>query len=313
MKQIRTVLFLYILAAMMQACFSDMKLDLDEVTDRQIVVNSVIYPDTTLFVSLTYTKFITDTTDYYIPNARVEISDGDTTILLHYRDSGIYVANYRPKCGKEYFLRVQVNDTILTAHTKIPPDTALVRDILYRYSRANRDLNTGYNYTDLYIVLDDPNPGQPDYYEFAYQEAFWAESNYFSPVDEPYYYQEGYIDDVYPTMVLSDNFFPGFHPDTIHLKPDYSPLIREGIAVDSMIYSFWVIVRKVSDDYYKYMKSYYTMDKSYYSYALFNSYGVSLSFKPIGLYSNIQNGLGIFAGFCQQSYLVEDTVIIKHQ
>ncbi len=321
MIQKSNILILIFFIFFITSCYKEINLNLDQTFEKQIVVNSIIYPDTNLFVYLTYTKFLMDTSIYFIPNAKVEISDGDTTIQLHYQDSGLYVANYKPQIGKQYYLRVEVGDTILTAHTYIPADTPMIKKIYYTYNLANIDLNTLDKYMDLYIILEDPHPGRPDYYEFFCQDSgMYPYNSGFSPVDENYYYQEGYIDDLYPTMVLSDNFFPRDVIDTIHLRPNlcgsgnmsiHHLKHRDSIVVTGV---FWFIARKVSVEYYNYMKSLYQILHYDNNTAIFNSYGVSLFFKPTNLYTNIQNGLGIFAGFNQTVHLYRDTsiFIVEH-
>jgi len=93
---------------------------------------------------------------------------------------------------------------------------------------------------------------------------------------------EGYTEGIYTDdMAFSDALFNG---DTCSLNIHF--------AYNDNVDYVYIILRSVSENYYRYKKSLYRYEVNSFSNILNSS-------NPVGLYSNIENGYGIFAGYSE--------------
>jgi len=274
--------------------------------DKQIIVNGLISPDTNVFVNLSYTKAVDDGKDYFISDAKVKLYWQDTSVTLNYLDSGLYISNIKPLVNQVYKLEVVKNDTILSAET-IVPDTNFFDTVEVRLYTGT-DISMASRYSDVYVKIKD-NPRSEDYYEVFFPNVFCTRCQYFldmddynafiADVNDPFLIAEGYIPgESYSSVLFSDQNFDS-DSVTLHLHVDLGEEYR--ISNDTIYYLATVVlvVRKVSEEYYKYRKSYdiYFSNRNNNS---FNSFA-NMSFIPkfINVYGNIKGGYGIFAGYSQ--------------
>ncbi len=309
------ILFLFLFAG---GCVKEIDFNPDVISPRQIVVNSLLTPDTVMIVHLSYTRPVTDITPHFIDNAEVEISDGDRTYPLQYLDSGIYINNVRPRAGQTYYLTVKVGDTVLTATTRIPRQPVIISALLYPGVYTDAEF---YDYNRIDVVVKDWHPDQPDYYAFSVQDSmrsinnpnyiyYWWSSLYMI-ANEPYASWEGYKSIMYPVLYLSDEFLPKQEYDTFRL----AATLRQGeLRYNDTVFIFSntnLVVRLISPEYYKYMKSVYAI-KDYLRLVrdefVFNN-SFNLYPQPAELYTNIKNGVGIFGSFTQD-FVYVDCVLV---
>jgi hypothetical protein len=298
MKFLRFVFILVFIFAI--SCENDIDIK-SPFAPKYMVVNSLITPDTNVIVSLTYTKADTDTKDYYIPDANVKILWSDTSENLNYTDSGFYLSKIKPRIGQTYILEVKKNDTLLSAETKIPTLPEFSIDV---------KLNTGYsqdmlqNYSDLNITIKD-NPNEKNFYEIFIPTTYNGgnqENNFvtdaytlFNCSDDPVLYSEAYTNGNYPFILISDKNFKEQN-QTINLEPlltTYKDNFNDTIIIGS---DFFLVFRSVSDEYYKFKKSFeiYMNNNSY-----DQGFLATLN-KTVGIFSNIKNGYGIFAAYTEK-------------
>jgi len=302
------VIFWFTVLVILASCYHIMDVEFPD-TERKITVNSFIRPDTNIHVSVTYSKAPDDSKDYYIPDASVTLFWDDSSVALTYKDSGIYTTDIRPRLNKSYKIIVKKNDTTVMAETYIP-DTGFVVAVEVK-------LETGYcpqemqKYSDLNITIKD-NPEQDNYYEiFIPQHAVWDTSNYFYvvnnnniqffSVDDSVLIAEGYFPSTLSRrLIISDKYFDK-NQITLHLHPLLScgkTVIYDTVITDALLFLF---VRSVSEDYYKYSKSY----QWFINYMEGDVNAVNFISRPVNVYGNIEGGYGIFAGYVQWKKLMQ--------
>jgi len=298
----RKIRFIYILLLISFAISCDNIIDINFPTaEKQIVVNSFISNDTNIFVNLSYTKDVKDAKDYFISDAEVKLSWADTSIYLNYLDTGLYMANIKPFANQSYQLEVTKNDTVLTAETQIPDTLSINVDV---------KLNTGYSqylqqeYSDVDITIHD-NPNRENYYEIIFPTDSWHEDNIdfflggnidMAYSNDPILLAEGYTGNFsFQKIMISDKNFDKSNV-ILHLKPCVNSV--KHVLDDTTIYTtdFFLVVRSVSEDYYKYVKSI----EQYYDNITYGGIAQTFVNKTVGVYSNINKGYGIFAGFSQK-------------
>ncbi len=313
-----SLLILFLIS--LTSCINEINVDFSQ-PEKQIVLNSFISPDTNVFVNLSYTKTVNTCEDYYIPDAEVKLYWEDSSAILNYVDSGLYTCYIKPRINVKYKIEVIKNDTVLTAETYIP-DTNFFNSI-------NIDLMTGYN-ADMAMpshdanitIIDDPN--QRNYYEIFFPEReLYDSAMYYQTVQYAYLYglnaplcaiydscliKEGYNPaESYQRILFSDE---NFNTDTVTLHLHPSCYVATPYHNDTLIYygNITVIVRNVSEDYYKHQKS-YDLYKANLDDNGFTSFAnMSYISKILNVYNNVQGGYGIFAGYsqiCRKIYVEE--------
>ena len=303
MNHFKLILFFLLLTIV--GCIN--KIDIDTKSfSKQITVNSFLTPDSNVLVNVSYTKNISDGKDYFINDAKVELIWGDSVAELHYLKEGLYTADIKPRMNQQYKIRVEKNDTILTAETFVP-DTPNIKNIEVK-------INTGYSaaeidyISDLNITLKDSLPGN-NYYEIFCPKDFngyyrdWNEFTEFAQSDDSLLLSEGYIDgSVQNRILISDKDFNN-STATLHLKLIMGSPTSQLFDTLYQEIDFYLVVRSVSEDYYKYMKSYLVYENNIEGQnSSFNSFAnMSFISKTVGVYGNVKNGFGIVAGYSEVS------------
>lgn len=125
MKKVNSVLYIVLLVCSLASCEKVIDLDLNT-TPPIIVVDGQVTNSSTegSVVKLSYTNTVkSDNSLVPLPGAIVTIQeDSGTVYTLPEGTKGVYSnANLVGSTGKTYHLRVEVNDTILTASSTMPP------------------------------------------------------------------------------------------------------------------------------------------------------------------------------------------------
>lgn len=306
MNHSKLILLLTILVAF--GCYNTLDVNLSDF-DKQIVINSLLTPDSNVLVNVSYTKAINDAKDYYINDAKVELSWSDSIIELTNIGNGFYTADIKPKMNREYNIRIKKNDTILTAKTFVP-DTPNIQNIQVEIGTGN-DASYATEFNNLNISIKDMSP-DTNYYEIFSPREFYGdggdyidnnEFNTFAQSNDPILLAEGYIDGSSQTRILfSDKDFNN-STATLHLKINSGSGTSIHFDTITRMTEFYLVIRSVSEEYYKFMKSYQAyQDNITYGYMSFNSFAnMSFISKTVGVYSNIENGNGIFAAYSEIS------------
>jgi hypothetical protein len=288
----RYIFFLSLLVVL-TACEKTIDLPI-EYTEPKLVVNSITSPDSLWSVHLSASKYIYETSAIpLISDATISLQEiGGDSIALIPKGNGLYVAqSEKPISGRSYTLSVNhPNFEAVSGQVSIPSSIGLSG-----IQKMENVIVQDYTYTKIRITFDDP-PGQ-NFYRISFfqsglgydwnssaQEITWIEYPFWVSYQDP---NSNSVDGSLigmETLLLSDEFFDG---------KEYSL----DILVDSYYFDqyqseydqfFKVKLHHVSKDYYWFAVSL----ESYYEGSDFDFFT-----QPVQVYTNIENGLGIFASY----------------
>lgn len=271
--------------------------EIDIALERPIIsVNSVFNADSTWQVSVTRSRNVLDDVmgSYFEPvdNARVTLKDGNGNLVetLSYtlnNFSYMYRSNARPEIGRNYVLQVAIdNDPVLQAKNCIPlsvPIESVQIDSAGFHSDG----------TDIKMKISFSDPEQvKNYYALkilrnAYHIANedtirFIEDVNFEPIDPAFqdYFSTG------ASTVFNDNLFQG---KSYSFQVQVSPYFNFGTTE-----RITVMLLSVSEEYYEYFT---TKNLQY-------SKREDPFAQPVQVFTNIQNGVGIFAGYSSSVFIV---------
>ncbi|NNL91276.1 MAG: DUF4249 family protein [Saprospiraceae bacterium] len=318
---------LILIVAFMTSCESRRAFEADEF-EREIVLNSIISTDSTWNVKLSYTKSIFDDADFSLisdANVRVINQSSGQSFFLEQKSPGLYCRGVNPFEGHEYSLIVDVpNNPQVRATTYVPSvlDVSVI-------SQAVLDQN-GLETIEIDIEIED-DPGEKNYYvweisPFTYEERLDNTEEIEIPeihTIQPLQSVEGETsptnerlnvspEDTYAVTAIDDSQSDSSDKQTSLSSPSFisdsgktGGKILNRLVVNNDILKgivegssnaetngqpiFQLTVMAVSDDLYEYLQTY----ENYKQTAVKNTSGSS----PSDLFSNIENGLGIFGGF----------------
>ncbi|MBI1265908.1 MAG: DUF4249 family protein [Cryomorphaceae bacterium] len=218
----------------------------------------------------------------FVSNAVVQLFDGSTLIgTFTSLGEGRYVLNYTPEAGKTY--NIKCADPLLgevQAETTVPNNVALevvnveIADDLEGKIDIDIRFEDGASEDDFYhLLLYTDFGGQPNLLSFETQEEFLRNTDELS--ENSFFY----FDD----CLFDDNSFTS---QSVDIRFTAFALLETDNRIQLV---------HVSSDYFNYRKSLkLATDAS----------GNPFS-QPVQIYSNIQGGLGIFAGYAADEQLME--------
>ncbi|MDD2635341.1 MAG: DUF4249 domain-containing protein [Bacteroidales bacterium] len=297
------------------ACEKVIEIDLEDAKIR-IVANSIIEPDSIIRVNVTRSRHILDNAAIIpLSDAIVKLYETDNYIgTLSYTSSGNYEMNYYPEVGKEYRIEVSHNDfDDVFSKTIIPPVVEL------NYIDTVKSFNeNGYEIYNFYTNLTDPL-GTNNYYYLSMKNRFKAEIYDQSIItyDTIYVgpdttivniiYGGTYYEDIEESLYFSsdDLIFEGYHPGSN--GQIFSDEIIDGksytLKTSVQHWSFYADTNTVIIELYAINKELY---QYLISYSKHNDASGDPFAEPINVYTNIENGIGIFGG----SSVYRDSIII---
>lgn len=304
----KTYIFFSIVGFLFLACYSTTEVALPE-DESLMVINSVNFqPDSTWLIEISKSQsYLKNNNFKIVDNAIVLIKDeNNVEIPLEPKSINgriLYTAKHKPVCENLYTLNISSPGFSSVEATCTLPEPISIENIVidstllkeaynYYYENGNYGPYTGLN-IDCQIILKDP-PEVENYYQLAlYHE---SESSYTgldgNVVNQHHFIQryfhakdDGSIDE----MIISDETFNGtlyrwnaFVPieNFYDFKTKYSPTYKLKLHF---------VLRHLSKDYFQYKET----------VELQNKRGSNPFSQPVIIFSNIKNGVGIFAGYSQ--------------
>ncbi len=269
------------------SCVKQVTLDFKDYQSN-LVVNSLLVPDSILSVHLSYSS-PADGPDIFpdVSGAKVTLSEGTRTTGLAYRGKGVYSADEYPQSGKTYRLDVKMKmDASILSSTRIP-------------SRPDITITPRPTEKEVQVNITD-NPDETNYY--------WVGQKSYSLSSAMMYY-ETYI---YSDFLLFDDFNRTRNSDPFYDKrfsfhfyarlPDYQfngqsvsfilPHHWSDPDTDGIIrYMSYVYIINADEHLDRYMKS------AVIQYDLGVVGDMPVFHTPVSMYSNIENGKGIFGSY----------------
>lgn len=262
--------------ALLTSCLQEVDLEVERIP-HLLVVNSFFTEGEAFRVHVSRLAAYTDLSDRNIPNARVTISaNGKSIGTLTYMEKGIYRnPTILPQPGMLYQLTVEVEGYPQANAQDSLPHPVSIDSVTYSPKAGKYDDGIDY---DQYSVWFQDIPGKTWYtIQISSYEIFST---------DPVIAAEGMTGEDFVTwFAFSDTLFSNQHYGLkINMGDYYDDMDKRRILLTSGTYH-----------YYQYLKRLLKHD----------SYSWQDPFKPYNpfpLYSNVKNGLGVFAGFRCRPY-----------
>ncbi len=304
---IKKVFILLIVSFYLLSCIKEISVDIPKKKPK-LVAYSTIVPFTTpypkpLSLKLESTAHIFDTTTYFIKDAQVLYFENDIIKdTLEFVDSlKMYKMRYDtndnyPVEGNRYAIKViKEGFETITASTIIPPKVEIEDTNVTSIAYIDDD---GMVYSELSLTFTDPS-NEINYYELMVSDFTYDYNNLI----------DFYELSTYDNLITSESYYPSlirfyldkpkyllFNDQSINgethtLNVYYAPPQTEGKQRRISDHNIRIHLRTVTEDYYKFKT---TMIQHLYGNTEDVLYGMG---EPLNVYSNIENGYGLFAGF----------------
>ncbi|MFA5326372.1 MAG: DUF4249 domain-containing protein [Prolixibacteraceae bacterium] len=304
-------IFYSVLVVTLNSCTKTLDFD-DSGLANQVVVNSIISPDSY------FTSYITKSSSILEDRQNNPAADGsmdlyeDGNLIRQFptQSGGFSDTNIFPEAGKTYRMVVTSNGKTLEAETKIPNqaevisvDTSTVKNEFGQWTNYKVNIKdpSGEDYYRLVLMSESlsfytskDSLGNDKRYYMAniYQSLFNSDD----PVFKSLYNNFGQdVIDAGPNndyAIFTDDYFQGkeyslqfnvYYGGGYGYSDAGNPKLSSGVIyVRSIIH-----VQKLSKELFKYLKY----------LNLYDFYHDNPFSEPVPVYSNVQNGIGIFAGF----------------
>lgn len=299
------ILFTYCCLSLL-ACQKEVKIDLPT-SSPKLVVNCFFNPDSTWKVNISSSIQLSgNDKPRFISNATVELYQDNILIsTLGHADTGTYVSNQKPLLDKLYTLKVSAPDfesvecsdrLISSATTFTTAFDTTERYITVKHLAFSENIPV----SQLQLTIRD-DPAVKNFYEFRgiYANPQWTPVKTRNLIFHSFYPGLETFSN-YQTLVLSkDSLFSGsetvlplYLNNQITFGGAMLPSGKVGVAwwkVDKLYFE----IKQISQQYFLYQRTF--LQQKYNKENPFS--------EPTRVYTNVKNGLGIFAGY--QSYKVK--------
>jgi len=276
---------------------------------KHIVVNGIINADSLITVSVSKSQDILDNNKIpLLEDANVKLFKDDIFVEnLTHIDSGVYTSTQIPDIGANYKISVDYNNLKSVTAQMSLTNPVQIMSVDTTVEVKEEDYGDGFKYTyyDIHykIKLTD-NGNNNDYYflalcvlnpEFEYDETGgeptfigYKEYNGYFDSNDPVFRKDNIdftLDGMYGS-VFTDEYFQGLEY-TINLSNSFYPSEEFGLKSDEYPSIIKIKLLTVSEDIYRYITSY-----NLNQYTQYDPFA-----QPVQIYTNIENGLGLFSGY----------------
>lgn len=258
------------------------------------VVNAYLIDGQVLNVNVSMSDTLDDNQLTFLDNAKIELYvNGDYIEDLYYVENGEYKSTTVIKSPNQYMCKVIVPDfdTIL-CEQKVPERPNLV-DITH-INIAGKD-EEGASFPAIEISFKN-NTAQNLYYQVVINyitKNYTNEAN-LKLITDPVLLNEGIPYAIFSNELIEDSVY------SLHINYWTNEITRIGDGPRvTRLYPFYVEFRQVNEDYYRYIKQLYLYKDG------FSADGILTSMTNNNIFSNVENGYGIFAAY---SSVFSDTI-----
>jgi hypothetical protein len=269
-----------ILSITLTSCTKPYTIQLDN-TETQVVVYSILSPDSLITINLTesvdMSKYASSKYDFKpIDNAQVFIYKNNTIIdTAIYASDGYYYGSTKPLENNSYKLQVRAEGYDEVKAEGLIPTKIKIDSIIKTEIKKDKKY-------EIAILFTDP-PNEDNYYCIY----MFGITNYYSTDDQVIGSWES-TDAIRP--IFTDKLFQG---KQYEIKFNVHVNIYEHYSFD--VNNIAIYLYSLSERYYLFLQSYNKqIPKSGDDLMEFFQQGL---IEPIPIYSNIEGGLGIFAGY----------------
>ncbi len=282
MLRLGNIIFLLFFTGGLFSCYKLVPVDIPP-HSPELVANALFKAGKEIEVNISISQHIYDTLSPFDNQALVTIRTGDNIEVLEDLGKGNYTTKQMIAIsGKTYVLEVSSNGYPSIVAKDSVPETVPFR--IVRFIPGAKINEDGYEYSLFEIAFSDPANTKNFYEIMGRSLSVFGLSKVYLTSDDPYVLNEG-DKDFYPSnILLSDELFDGKKVNLII----YAGYQKE---YDKAYYIFF---RCVSAAYYHYEKKLLRHMENQYP-DLWDGTG-----SPVTLFSNVENGYGIFAAYTQQ-------------
>ena len=308
-------IFLILLAILnLFSCSTKIELDIPE-APPQIVVNSLITNDSLITVNVCKTVAMLNQGTNCVTNAEIELWVNDNFIEnLQQKEDGIYESETTAQIGVNYQIYVDVPNFDRMISSAIIPAPINITQATY-IANSYYDQGQVSLASEVKISFYDPpeitNYYQISFYSYRYTE---YELNSLTVLDSTIsiYYGLYYLNSNDPIIINEGDLQYHIGASRIRSLIFSDELMNEETSITFLAqiatgnYAVPIVALKsISHEYYMFQKSLirHTFNQGMGSVDATNMFLVS---NPNDLYSNIQNGLGIFAGYSESHFELEE-------
>lgn len=304
-----------IIIVLLSSCNREIDFDFPEV-EPAIVINSIIIPESPIRVSVSAVmpiapdsyNVVNDTDEYgtihsqHVPKPKYCIEDASVLIYedgvllcsLEYDGEGYYVSDRYPKVGSTYTLVVNAPGYKECKATTTLYNLPVLSNLSFRDTVSVDE--EGYPLSKLSFTITDNDPNRnfyeiscravSDKYDVEYEWIYFNKSRNADKVLA----QSECLPFNQRALLFTDDYFSNgdYSLDVIYSYLSYVPMVK---------YDLEITVKSISQSYYEYRRS--RMMQAYQEEGLFEwlANRESLSATPVEIYSNIENGYGVFASY----------------
>lgn len=269
----------------------------------KVAVNSIICPDSTIKIDVRWSKKVGDASPFKaVDGARVTLKEDGQTIISETTVDGMVEKEIYPSAGKLYQLTVVVEGQPEISATTTIPEQSDIQFTTRCKVGGSYSMGGGYILVDVNKVI--PAPGV---------RGLWIEkhpSEYKTDIYKSFYSNNPFIDQVNAEREMQDVSYREsntYFSDFIRIpKNSFSLIAPFTFSTCTMTFGneqyklthIYLTLNTPSDDYDKFYRSAYKQLSADPAYSPFVEIGTSV-------YTNIKNGLGIFAGCNKRAIKVE--------
>jgi len=308
-------ILLILLAWSLVSCEKTLKFD-DEGLANQLVLNSILSSDKDFSASLTKTRSILENSyngGFLMADGTIDIYlNGDLIKNANSTTGSFNISEIKPKADDSYRIVINSNGKQLEAETTIPQktevisvDTTTVLDnfnskiMIYKATLKDLDGDDYYRILikkeSLVLNKNADGKGAQKYYLYSYENPIRSDDPVFNSVynnfggdvfntgpenDNKIFPDDYFEGKEYAIQFRTNNYGSGYHSDP------YNPVIGGYVGSETIYERNVVHVQHLSKEMYTYLKY----------LKLYQHYQGSPFSEPVPVYSNIKNGIGIFAG-----------------
>lgn len=311
MKRICYLFFAFVLFA---SCQKQLEIDFPKFQQKP-VVSCLFSPNDNFKLRLTKTRSINDSTDEIISDAIcIVYCDNALFDTLKYIGNGFYYINKKPSKGKTYSIKVITTEFDTVFAKSSIPDTLIFTDIQQKDfavdDNENYDGDVSIPFSGFSFKINDP-VSQKNYYELSIAlKRNWDDTTYGNNYSmfvilksfDPIIIYEDVLDYSPEFVPFSDSLFNGKSESFSFLY--HTSWWSGGSTMNSYTYGKYRLyynLRAISKEMYLYRKF---LIKHIYNQQ--QSDDISIVGDPVQMWTNIQNGYGIFAGY----YGTRDSIFV---
>ncbi len=290
------------LVIQLSSCIKELDVTIPSIPQK-VVINSLFCPDSILKIHVSLSEGVENEIQI-VENAQIRLYENDIFLQnVSYLSKGWYSSNYHPKAGMKYKIEINVEGfDMVTAESSIPENASILSFTCDLIENLNQN-SPANSLTKL--VFDDVGLDK-NYYEFS--------TFVLIPGDNIVEFMEiGSAIQTDLSLKLDSDL--EFNPKTFYFSDELfhnseKTLLLNGLGwtninpvnneIENGIFS--ALFKILSSEYYNFRKS-WTKHVYNQNTDIHNDNPIVLLFKgdPIEMYTNVNGGYGIFAGYNQQS------------